>query len=240
MSKLLEVKNLFVKRGNHLACKNISLSLSHGEKLGIVGESGSGKSSLAGALAKLLPIESGSIYFNSKDIETYKKRELKTFRKNLRFIFQDPNSALNPTMRIGSQLLEETSFKKQDAVEWLEKVGIVDAPLVFNQYPFELSGGMRQRVMIAMAMIVTPKLLIADEPTTALDVTIQSQILDLLSNLKLSMILISHDLPVICSICERILVILNGEIIEQTTPEEIVNRPKHPYTRSLIEGSYLC
>lgn len=236
MSELLKVTKLNVRRGKHLATREVSFSLYPGEKLGIVGESGCGKSSLAGAIAKLLPIESGTVSFQGEDISYLKKVQLKQFHQNLRFIFQDPNASLNPTMQVGAQLLEETSFRKDVAIKWLQKVGIVDAPQVFHQYPFQLSGGMKQRVMIAMAMIVSPKLLIADEPTTSLDVTIQAQILELLGNLELSMIFISHDLPVVCSVCDRILVMLNGEVVEETTSEKILTHPKHPYTRTLIEG----
>ena len=237
MDKLLTAQNLYVRRQGKLICRNINLHVNPGERLGIVGESGSGKSTLASALARLLEIESGKLIFDNHDLTKLSQKEMSRVRQKLRMIFQDPNSSLNPSMRVGKQILEGTDKTIDDALHLLQRVGICDSRNVFNQYPFELSGGMRQRIMIAMAMIVSPKLLIADEPTTALDVTIQAQILDLLRQLDLSMIFISHDLPVVCSIVDRILVMLDGEIVEETTPEQIIKSPKHPYTKALITSN---
>ncbi|MCH9613648.1 MAG: Oligopeptide transport ATP-binding protein OppD [Chlamydiia bacterium] len=237
MKPLLKVENLFVKRKDTEVIRSLNLELFPGERLGIVGESGCGKSTLAGAIAGLYPIDGGNIAFEERSLSAFTPKDFQAYRKKLRMIFQDPNSFLNPTMRIGRQILEDTGLSMADALSWLHRVGITNHKTVYNQYPFELSGGMRQRVMIAMAMIVGPKLLIADEPTTALDVTIQAQILALLRNLELSMIFISHDLPVVCSICDRILVMFDGQIIEETTPSKLIDAPEHPYTRSLIAAT---
>lgn len=237
MNPLLKVTNLSVKRKNTPVLLSLDLELFPGERLGIVGESGCGKSTLAGAIAGLYPFGAGEIFFEDQPLSAFSPKDFQNYRKKMRMIFQDPYSFLNPTMRIGRQILEDTGLSLADALSWLHRVGIVDPKTVFNQYPFELSGGMRQRVMIAMAMIVNPKLLIADEPTTALDVTIQAQILELLRGLELSMIFISHDLPVVCSVCDRILVMLKGQIVEKATPNQLINAPKHPYTQSLIAAT---
>lgn len=235
------------------AIRNVSFSIGKGEIVGIVGESGSGKSILMKAIIGLLPesakVENGEIIYDGTHIEKMTKKELRTIRgKEIAMIFQDPMTSLNPLKKVGAHLTEliirNRSVKKKEAekiaLEIIRQVGIPSPELRMNQYPHEFSGGMRQRVMIAMALSCQPNLLIADEPTTALDVTIQVQILKLLKRLQkdsdMSIALISHDLGVVASLCSRIIVMYGGRIMEEGTAEEIFYGASHPYTKALLQS----
>ncbi len=255
--RLLEVKDLSVdfKIGKEQvrAIDQLSFSLDKGEVLAIVGESGSGKSVSVTSLMKLLPpnasISNGEILFDNKDIVPFKEKEMRKIRGNqISMIFQDPMTSLNPVYTIGNQLIEairihqkmSKSEAKEEAVKLLEIVGIKEPHKRLNKYPHEFSGGMRQRVMIAMAVASKPDLIIADEPTTALDVTVQAQILKLLQELKekinTSIIFISHDLEVVSDIANRIVIMYAGQIVESGEAKQIFNNPLHPYTRLLIKS----
>ncbi len=255
MSNLLDVKNLEVSfygdLGETKAVKNVSFYVNKGEIFGIVGESGSGKSVATKSILQLCPpnskIKNGSVLFEGTDLLNKKGRELQGIRGNeISIIFQDSLSALNPVYTIGSKLVElirrhNKMTKRQArerAIKLLNTVGITDAEKRMDSYPHELSGGMRQRVMIAMAISSNPKIIIADEPTTALDVTIQAQILHLLRDLQrqagMSIIMITHDLGVVAQLCSRIAVMCGGYIVEEGTTEDIFYRPLHPYTQALI------
>lgn len=231
----------------------MSFSMNEGEVLGIVGESGSGKSvtaySIMGLTAYPGKLIGGTIYFNGHQIEKMSEKEMRKIRGNeVSIIFQDPMTSLNPVYTIGNQITEvirlHTGKSKKEAYdrakELLELVGINEPTKRLKQYPHELSGGMRQRVMIAIALACEPKLLIADEPTTALDVTIQAQILELMQELRqklgMSIIMITHDLGVVASMCERIAVMYAGHIVEYGTADEIFYEPKHEYTKGLINS----
>ena len=253
---LLTVKNLsiqFQSRDTTFeAVKNISFSLNEGEILGIVGESGSGKSVTCQSLTGLLPcppatVKADSLLFDGHELLAASEKELRRHRgSSISFIFQDPMTSLNPYMTIGAQLTEtlrahtpiSRSLAKEKAIEALEEVGIRDASARINAYPHEFSGGMRQRAMIAMALITNPKLLIADEPTTAIDVTVQAQILEILKNLQktreLSVIFITHDLGVVSNIANNIIVMKKGEIVEQGSTQEVLQSPSAQYTKDLI------
>jgi len=255
---LLSVNNLttcfHTREGVTTAVKNMSFSLEEGEILGIVGESGSGKSVSCYSLLGLIPcppgkIESGTAFFQGTDLLKQSDKALRHIRGNaISMIFQDPMTSLNPYMRIGDQLVETYrlhmhSTRKEArvrAIQALQEVGIRDAESRVDAYPHEFSGGMRQRVMIAMALISEPQLLIADEPTTALDVTVQAQILQLIKKIQqkrnLSVIFISHDLAVISNLADRVLVMKEGEVVEQGRVEQIFKHQQHPYTRKLIEA----
>lgn len=254
---LLKIENLtmsFNIEGTYYpAVDNVSLHVNRNEVLAIVGESGCGKSALALSVAKLhnelnTRIE-GQLLFRDINILDISSNEMNKIRgKEIGFIFQEPLTALNPLMTIGEQieesLLYHTSFSKSErkgkAVQLLKEVGITKPELTYNQYPHELSGGMRQRVMISIAISCEPSLVIADEPTTALDVTIQAQILDLLVSLQkktgMSIILISHDFSIVAQIADRVAVMYAGEIVEIAPVHEIFNNPLHPYTRSLMRS----
>jgi len=257
MSKLLEVKNLKTSFKTHIgdvqSVRGISLDLNKGEALGIVGESGCGKSvtmmSIMRLLAENAVIDADSIIFDGKDITNPKEKEMQNIRGNdMAMIFQDPMTSLNPLYTVGEQLTEHLIKHKKitkkeatkKAIEMLELVGIPSPEKRLSQYPHEFSGGMRQRVMIAMSLICEPKLIIADEPTTALDVTIQAQILDLMKDLKnklnTSIILITHDLGVVADLCNRINVMYGGIIVESGTDEDIFYNPRHPYTWGLLNS----
>lgn len=235
------------------AVRGISLSLKEGETLAIVGESGSGKSVTSKAVMGILPsnakIEKGEIFFDGKDLLKLTEREMSKLRgSRISMIFQDPLSALNPIMRVGKQITETLLLKgegrmskqeaKKRAIELLSEVGIPNPEKRFSSYPFELSGGMRQRVVIAIALAANPEVLICDEPTTALDVTIQSQILDLIEGLKrsrkLSVLFITHDLGVVARVADRVAVMYAGKIVEYGKAEEIFYHAKHPYTLALL------
>jgi len=254
--KILEVKNLktyfYTDGGVVKAVDGVNFDLKMGETLGIVGETGSGKSITALTILGLIPIppgriESGEIIFEGQDLLKYKIRNLKHFRGNkISMIFQDPMTSLNPVFTIGYQIIEsilahQNVTKKQayaQALELLDMVGISDRKKRMKSYPHEFSGGMRQRAMIAMAIANSPSILIADEPTTALDVTIQAQILELLDTLKKktnsSVILITHDLGVIAKYAERVMVMYAGKPVEFASVDDIFYKPLHPYTLGLI------
>lgn len=247
MKKILQVKNLEVdikKKKPVKVLKNISFDLFEGEILGIVGESGSGKSVLAQSFVKLLPFltyVNGQILFFEEDLLKKSLKELVSYRgSKIGYIFQDPMSSLNPTMKIGKQILEALKFDKTKGrvYELLSLVGISSPEIRFSQYPHELSGGQRQRIGIAIALAMNPKILIADEPTTALDVTIQAEMLSLLKNLQkkfnMSIIFISHDLKIVSSLSSRIIVMYAGEILEEGN--EIIKNPRHPYTKLLLQS----
>ena len=255
--KLLEIKDeklsFFTPAGEVKALNGVSFSMNEGEVLGIVGESSSGKSvtaySIMGLTAYPGKLIGGTIYFNGHQIEKMSEKEMRKIRGNeVSIIFQDPMTSLNPVYTIGNQITEvirlHTGKSKKEAYdrakELLELVGINEPTKRLKQYPHELSGGMRQRVMIAIALACEPKLLIADEPTTALDVTIQAQILELMQELRqklgMSIIMITHDLGVVASMCERIAVMYAGHIVEYGTADEIFYEPKHEYTKGLINS----
>ena len=257
MSKLLEVKNLKTSFKTHIgdvqSVRGISLHLNKGEALGIVGESGCGKSVTMMSIMRLLAdnanIEADSIIFDGKDITNAREKDMQEIRGNdMAMIFQDPMTSLNPLFTVGEQLTEHLIKHKkiskkeaiQKAIQMLELVGIPSPEKRLSQYPHEFSGGMRQRVMIAMSLICEPKLIIADEPTTALDVTIQAQILDLMKDLKdkldTSIILITHDLGVVADLCNRINVMYGGIIVESGTDEDVFYNPRHPYTWGLLNS----
>ena len=254
---LLQVKNLCtsfdVDAGEVRAVNGISFSLDKGKVLGIVGESGSGKSVTAYSIMRILVepgrIKSGEILFDGQDIVKFSKKQMSEFRgKRISIIFQDPMTSLNPTYTIGNQLREaillHTNRNHEQAnaraVEMLKLVGVNEPEKRLKQYPHELSGGMRQRVMIAMALACEPDILIADEPTTALDVTIQAQILELMKDLQkklgMAIIMITHDLGVIADMCDEIIVMYAGRICERGTVDEIFYNPKHEYTKGLLRS----
>ena len=234
------------------AVDGVSFHVEPGETLGIVGESGSGKSVTNLTLMGLVPmppgrVESGAARFDGVDLLHCSRAEHRAIRgKRISMIFQDPMTALNPYMRVGRQIMEplliheRCSGKKarERAVQALETVGIQDAPRRLLDYPHQFSGGMRQRVMIAMALITRPQLLIADEPTTALDVTVQAQTLELIKQIQTEMgmavILVTHDLGVIAEVCDRVLVMYAGRIVEAASASKLFQRPSHPYTRALL------
>ncbi|PWW19128.1 oligopeptide transport system ATP-binding protein [Cytobacillus oceanisediminis] len=256
MEKLLEVKNLEVSfqtyGGTVKAVRGVSFDLHKGETLAIVGESGSGKSVTSQSIMKLIPmppgqISGGQILLNGDDIVPKTEKQMEKIRgKEISMIFQDPMTSLNPTMKIGNQitegLIKHQNMSKQDArnraIELLRLVGIPMPEKRVNQYPHEFSGGMRQRAMIAIALAANPKLLIADEPTTALDVTIQAQILELMKDLQskmdTSIIFITHDLGVVANVADRVAVMYAGQIVEMGTVDEIFYDPRHPYTWGLL------
>ena len=257
MEKLLEIKNLEtafrIKDDYFNAVDKVSLDLYKNEVLAIVGESGCGKSTLATTIMRLhnenLTKSTGEIIFNGKNILDLTEDEMNKIRtKDIGMIFQDPLSSLNPLHRIGKQIEEALIYhtelsaeeRQKRVIELLTQVGIPNPERCAKQYPHELSGGMRQRVMIAMAMSCKPSVLIADEPTTALDVTIQAQILDLVKGLQSEMqagiILITHDLGVVAEMADRVAVLYAGEVVEIGTAEQIFKNPQHPYTRSLLRS----
>lgn len=255
--KLLEVKDLkvsfFTPAGEVKAVGGISYDLNYGEVMGIVGESGSGKSveaySIMGLLQSPGEIIGGSITFDGEDVLAYNKKQMQDFRGNkVSMIFQNPMTCLNPVYKVGNQLIEAIRVhhkitKKEataKAIEMLELVGINNPNKRMEQYPHEFSGGMRQRVMIAMGLICSPKLLIADEPTTALDVTIQAQILELMKDIQkktgMAIIFITHNLGVVAEICDKVSVMYAGHIVEQGLVDDIFYQPKHPYTLGLLRS----
>ncbi|MGI6763997.1 MAG: ABC transporter ATP-binding protein [Anaerovoracaceae bacterium] len=255
--KLLEVKDLrvsfFTPVGEVKAVGGISYDLNYGEVMGIVGESGSGKSVEAYAIMGLLQspgkVVGGSITFDGEDVLAKSEKEMQAFRGNqVSMIFQNPMTCLNPVYTIGDQLIEAIRCHKkiskaearEKSIEMLKLVGINNPERRMNQYPHEFSGGMRQRVMIAMGLICDPKMLIADEPTTALDVTIQAQIIELMKDIQqktqMTIIFITHNLGVVAEICDRVTVMYAGKIVEQGNVEDIFYRPHHPYTMGLLRS----
>ncbi|KEF38344.1 oligopeptide/dipeptide ABC transporter, ATP-binding protein [Schinkia azotoformans MEV2011] len=256
MDFILEVKDLHISfdtyAGEVKAVRGVDFHLRKGETLAIVGESGSGKSVTSKSIMRLIPdppgrIVKGEVLFEGKDLVKLREKEMQTIRgSEISMIFQDPMTSLNPTMTVGKQIVEGLVKHqrlgkieaKQRALELLKLVGIPNPEIRVNQYPHQFSGGMRQRVVIAVALACNPKVLIADEPTTALDVTIQAQILDLMKDLQKQMdtaiIIITHDLGVVANIAQRVAVMYAGNIIETGTVDEIFYQPKHPYTWGLL------
>jgi peptide/nickel transport system ATP-binding protein len=257
--KLLQVKNLcthFLVEGKEAhAVDDVSFDIYEDEMLGIVGESGSGKSVTSLSIMRLIPdppgkIAGGEILFDGKDLLKLSYEDMRKVRgKDIAMIFQEPMTSLNPVFTIGMQVMESLQFhedlSKADAtkraIEVLTQVGIPDAERRLGDYPHQFSGGMRQRVMIAMALICTPALLIADEPTTALDVTIQAQILDLMKNLQAerkgaAILLITHDLAVVAETCDRVIVMYGGQVQEIAPITELFDNPRHPYTKGLLNS----
>jgi ABC-type dipeptide/oligopeptide/nickel transport system ATPase component len=257
MSKpLLQVRDLcidFVLEDRTIeAVKGATFELAAGETLAIVGESGSGKSVTALALTRLLPvppavIKRGKIEFEGKNVLTMDAAQLRELRGGkIAYIFQEPSTSLNPVYTVHSQIAEAVRLHRPDVtdvdaevVRWLDAVGIVDAAKRMHDYPHQLSGGMQQRVMIAMALACQPDILVADEPTTALDVTIQAQIMELLASLKerfgMAVILITHNFGIVSGFASRVLVMYRGKIVEQGPTADVLRAPKHPYTRALID-----
>jgi oligopeptide/dipeptide ABC transporter ATP-binding protein len=252
---ILQINDLTVRfetdDGILTAVDSVSLGIRKGEVLGLVGESGSGKSVTALSILRLIPsppgrIESGQVLYEGQDLLRLPIRELRKFRgSRISMIFQEPMTALSPLHRIGNQMVEtlrlHENMARPDAIrrsiEWLGKVGMPDPEQRMRSYPYQLSGGMRQRVMIAMALMLSPALVIADEPTTALDVTIQAQIFDLIIEMKqddTSVLLITHDMGVIWEMCNRVAVMYASEIVETAPIEALFARPAHPYTEALL------
>jgi ABC-type dipeptide/oligopeptide/nickel transport system ATPase component len=256
MSTLLEIKNLVIhfetETGTVEAVKGINLSVARGETLAIVGESGSGKSVTGLALTRLLPeppvrYVSGEILLEGRNVLQMKPSELRTIRGNrIAYVFQEPSTSLNPVFTIRSQVAEaihlhRPEVKDVDAeiLKYLSMVGIVNPAQRMHDYPHQLSGGMQQRAMIAMALSCQPDLLVADEPTTALDVTIQAQIIDQMKDLKrkleMAIILITHNFGIINGIADRVAVMFRGRVVEEGPTEHVLRNPQHPYTRALID-----
>lgn len=255
---LLEIKDLCVEfktmAGTVHAVDHLSYTLHRGEKLGIVGESGSGKSVSSLAMMQLIPnppgkVTGGQILYNGKDLVKLSEREMEKIRGNeISMIFQEPMTSLNPIIRCGKQIAESLrlhrGMKKKEAMEeaikMMQAVGIANPQARAYEYPHQMSGGMRQRVMIAMALACQPQILIADEPTTALDVTIQAQILDLIRDLNQSMntsvVFITHDLGVVSELCDTVIVMYNGHIVEKAPVADIFREPLHPYTQGLLSA----
>lgn len=254
VSMILQIKDLSItftsRHGKAKAVNNLNFELKQGETLGIVGESGCGKSATSLAIMRLLDAEiSGHIFFNGEDLMSKTEDEMCQIRGNeISMVFQEPMTALNPVFTIGNQLREtimahQNVSKKegmQKAIELLKLVGIPSPEKRIHQYPHELSGGMRQRVMIAIALSCNPKLLIADEPTTALDVTIQAQILELMKKMKeqisASIIIISHDLGVIADMANKVMVMYAGSVVEYSDVHSLYEDPLHPYTQGLLDS----
>jgi len=258
MEPILEVDDLHVSfnvRGGEVqAVRGVNFKVGKGEAIAIVGESGCGKSVTAQTIMRLIPtppgqIKQGAIRFNGKDLLGLTDKEMQDVRgKDIGMIFQDPMTSLNPTLSVGTQIIEviqrHMKMNKQEArdraLELLQLVGIPNPATRLKQYPHEFSGGMRQRVMIAIALACNPSLVIADEPTTALDVTIQAQILRLMKDLQqrlgMSIILITHDLGIVADVCDRIVVMYAGKVIESGTKWEVFQNPQHPYTKGLLRS----
>lgn len=255
-NRLLEVKNLTIhfqtERGRVDAVRDVSFSLSKGETLAIVGESGSGKSVTALSLTQLLPmppakISAGEILWKGADLLKMTPRDLRSVRGGqIAYIFQEPSTSLNPVFTIRNQIAEAIQLHRPEVkdidgeiVKWLDLVGIVDPQKRMWDYPHQLSGGMQQRAMIAMALSCQPDLLVADEPTTALDVTIQAQIMDQLRELKaklgMAIILITHNFGIISGIADRVAVMFRGKIVEHGLTQDVLANPQHPYTKALID-----
>jgi oligopeptide transport system ATP-binding protein len=250
---LLQIKDLKVSfhtySGSFSVLREINLSVNYKETVAIVGESGSGKSILGHSILRLISspgiIEGGSIYLEGENLLQKSEKEMRRIRgREIGMIFQDPATALNPTMSVGKQITEGLSLsreaKKEKAIEMLSLVGIPDASIRVSHYPYQFSGGMRQRIMIAIALAAQPKLLIADEPTTGLDVTVQAQILELLKEIQrkmeMSILFITHDLGVVANICDRVIVMYAGSIVEEADVYTLFSKPYHPYTKALLRS----
>ncbi len=254
---LLQVRDLSItfvtpSGARNDAVKTISFDLNEGETLAIVGESGSGKSVTCLSLTRLLPqppadYPSGEILFQNRDVLKMSPKELLDLRgSSIAYIFQEPSTSLNPVFSIRSQIAEALKLHRPDIkdvdgeiIKWLDRVGIVDPEKRLDDYPHQLSGGMQQRVMIAMALCCRPQILVADEPTTALDVTIQAQIIDQLKELKeqlsMSIILITHNFAIIPGLADRVAVMYKGEIVEYGKADDVLHHPQHPYTKALLD-----
>jgi oligopeptide/dipeptide ABC transporter ATP-binding protein len=253
---LLEIKNLQVEFGSGpkavRAVDGVDLTVNAGETLCLVGESGCGKSVTALSIARLVPTPpahyaGGEILLNGRDVLRMDKRELRSIRGGVvSYVFQEPGASLNPVFRVGSQIKEALKLHRPEAatdaevVRLLKLVGIPAPELRMRDYPHQMSGGMQQRIMIAMAVSTQPKLLVADEPTTALDVTIQAQILDLLVDLKqrlgMSLLLITHNLGIVNTVADRVAVMYAGQVVETGSARDLISTPRHPYTRALIRA----
>ena len=250
--KIISIKSLNMEINEKPILKNVSININQGEMVGLVGESGSGKSVTALSILKLIDenvmfIKSGQILFMDEDLLTKSEKEIQKIRgKDISIIFQEPMTSLNPVFTIGDQINEvhfiHSGISKKKATELtidlLDKVGIPYPEISHKKYPHQLSGGQRQRVMIAMALACKPKLLIADEPTTALDVIVQAQILNIINDLRksfdMSVLLITHDLGVVQDFCDRVYVMYNGKILENSSIEQLFKNPQHQYTRDLL------
>lgn len=250
---MLEVQDLTIKfrdeKETITAVNEVSFILRKGETLGLVGESGSGKSVTALALTRLLPeppafYAKGDVLLNGESILKKRKRALRSIRgREIAYVFQDPATSLNPVLSVYEQLAEtirlhrpEVRNVRREAIFWLEQVGIIDPEKRIDHYPFQFSGGMQQRVMIAMALSCRPKILVADEPTTALDVTVQKQILDLFQTLKndMSILLITHNFGIVRGLTDKVAVLYRGQLVEFGNTETVLDAPQHSYTRALI------
>lgn len=258
MEPILQVNNLHISfhTRDHIfdAVRGVSFDLYKGETLGIVGESGSGKSVTARSIMRLLPsppsqLKDGTIHFKGENIAEKTEKEMENIRgREISMIFQDPMTSLNPTIQVGQQIAESlmkhqklsSKEAKKETIEMLKLVGIYNSEMRYHQYPHEFSGGMRQRAMIAMALACNPTLLIADEPTTALDVTIQAQILNLMKHMQerfgTSILLITHDLGIVAGMCDRVIVMRRGEVVETGSVHEIFSTPSHEYTKNLLDA----
>lgn len=250
--EIINIKSLNMDINEKAILKDVSININQGEMVGLVGESGSGKSVTALSILKLndenvMTIKSGNIFFMGNDLLAKSEKEIQKIRgKDISMIFQEPMTSLNPVFTIGDQINEVhfihngTSKKKATAltIELLDKVGIPLPDISYQKYPHQLSGGQRQRVMIAMALACEPKLLIADEPTTALDVIVQAQILNIINDLRkslnMSVLLITHDLGVVQDFCDRVYVMYNGKILENSNIDQLFKNPQHQYTRDLL------
>ncbi|MDC1184820.1 ABC transporter ATP-binding protein [Alphaproteobacteria bacterium] len=250
--KIISIKSLNMEINEKPILKNVSININQGEMVGLVGESGSGKSVTALSILKLIDdnvmfIKSGQILFMDEDLLTKSEKEIQKIRgKDISMIFQEPMTSLNPVFTIGDQINEvhfiHSGISKKKATELtidlLDKVGIPYPEISHKKYPHQLSGGQRQRVMIAMALACKPKLLIADEPTTALDVIVQAQILNIINDLRksldMSVLLITHDLGVVQDFCDRVYVMYNGKILENSSIDQLFKNPQHQYTRDLL------
>ncbi len=255
MGAVLSVNNLSVDfstpNGPVHALRNVDLNVPQNRIVGIVGESGSGKSTVVSAVMRLLAnnanVLDGTIHFEGRNILTMKEKELRAIRgEEIAMVFQDPMTAQTPVLSIGQQMIDiqyrrplSNKDKRQNAIEMLNRVGIPDSSERVDQYPHQFSGGMRQRISIAMALMMNPKLLIADEPTTALDVTLEAQIIHLFRELKKSfdgsIIIVSHNLGLIAELCDEVIVMYAGEVVESAYVEDLFYRASHPYTRALLE-----
>jgi peptide/nickel transport system ATP-binding protein len=253
-ASLLDVKDLSIAFGQHAAVKGISFQINAGETLGLVGESGSGKSAASLAVLRLLPHTAtvgGAVVFDGEDLLGLPEEKMRRRRgREIAMIFQEPMTALNPVMPVGAQIAEAVMAHhpgetrktvRAKVLSAMEEVGLPEVEQRAKDYPYQFSGGQRQRILIAMAIVNRPRLLIADEPTTALDVTVQAQILELLNGLRrehgLAMMFISHDLAVVAQIAHRVAVMQRGEMVEQASAADLFRAPQHPYTRRLLASA---